>query len=547
MVKFTDLKISQSIVKAITNMGFEELTPIQEKAIPLAMEGKDLIGHAQTGTGKTAAFGIPMIESIRPTSRTVQGLVVAPTRELAVQVTEELNRIGQVRGIRTVPIYGGQDFRTQLKAIATQPHIIVGTPGRLLEHLRRQIIRTNDIKIAVLDEADIMLDMGFIDDIEKIFSKLPDKRQTMLFSATISPAVQKLAHRYLIDPVMIELGNKSITVPNTEQFAIEVSERDKFETLTRLIDSEHPELAIVFVRTRIRVDELATALAEHGFNASGIHGDLIQSKRESTLGKFRSGKTDILVATDVAARGLDIQGVTHIYNYDIPQDSDSYIHRIGRTGRAGKTGIATTLYAPREGKLMNSIERTIDRKITEKPIPSGAEATGEKIQSTIEKINGEIEKQDLTFYKGFAENMLKENDSVALVAAALRLLSKVQDRPPVKLTEPKPRKAAPAKKPDQGGRGKAPSYGKTGGRSKGYGHKDESARGKEESHKPAGRSAPHMGSAAFRGNAPQGGSAPKGGHGPKAGSAPKARSSPKGSPFKQFMKKPGAGKSGGKR
>jgi ATP-dependent RNA helicase DeaD len=447
MATFNELKISDSVKKAIDEMGFEEATPIQAQAIPLAMDGKDIIGQAQTGTGKTAAFGIPMVEAIDPQSTAIQGIVVVPTRELALQVAEELNKIGHYKGIYTVPIYGGQDIRWQIKALKNKPHIIAGTPGRLIDHLvRRRTIRADEIRIAILDEADEMLDMGFIEDIETILETTPKNRQTMLFSATVSGPVEKLAQKFMKSPIRLSVGEKSVTVSATEQAYLEVLEKQKFDVLSRLLDVQLPELAIVFVRTKRRVDELAGALSERGYPAAGIHGDMLQSKRENTLNMFRSGKIDILVATDVAARGLDIPGVTHIYNFDIPQDTDSYVHRIGRTGRAGKAGMATTFVTPREFKLMRMIEHVIKRQITRIPIPSMAEAREEKVRVAIEKLQSAAENKDISFYRGYAEGMLEVSDSVALIAAALSLLDKGQETAPVELTEALP-STRPSRRP----------------------------------------------------------------------------------------------------
>lgn len=451
MTAFTELHMSESVMKAINKMGFEEATPIQGQAIPLAMEGKDVIGQAQTGTGKTAAFGIPMVEACDEKSGKIQGIVIVPTRELALQVSEELNRIGQVKGIHTVPIYGGQNIRWQLKALKNKPQIIAGTPGRLIDHLiRRKSINAKDIKIAVLDEADEMLDMGFIEDIETILETTPRERQTMLFSATVPKPVQKLAQKFMKSPVMLGLGEKSITVPSTEQVYLEVPEKQKFEVLSRLIDIQIPELAIVFVRTKRRVDELSEALTERGYPAAGIHGDMLQSRRESTLRQFREGKIDILVATDVAARGLDISGVTHIYNFDIPQDPDSYVHRIGRTGRAGQAGMAITLVTPRETYLLRFIEKTIKHTIAREPIPTVTEAMEEKVRGTIEKLLSVAENKDISHYRGYAEGLLEANDSVTLISAALKMLSKEEETAPVELTEAR----QPARYAKKGGRGK---------------------------------------------------------------------------------------------
>jgi ATP-dependent RNA helicase DeaD len=450
MATFKELKLSESVMKAIDDMGFEESTPIQGQSIPLALEGKDIIGQAQTGTGKTAAFGIPMIESIDPRSTAIEGIVIVPTRELALQVAEELNKIGHYKGIYTVPIYGGQDIRWQIKALRNKPQIIAGTPGRLIDHLvRRRTIKADEIRIAVLDEADEMLDMGFIEDIETILETTPKNRQTMLFSATVSGPVEKLAQKFMKSPVRLSVGEKSVTVSATEQVYLEVPEKQKFDVLSRLLDVQLPELAIVFVRTKRRVDELAGALSERGDPAAGIHGDMLQSKRENTLNLFRSGKIDILVATDVAARGLDIAGVTHIYNFDIPQDTDSYVHRIGRTGRAGKAGMATTFVTPREFNQMRMIEKVIKRKITRIPIPSMAEAREEKVRAVMEKIQTAAENKDISFYRGYAEGLLEVNDSVTLIAAALSLIDKGQETAPVELTEARQPAPRPSRRPER--------------------------------------------------------------------------------------------------
>lgn len=436
MATFNELHLSDSVMQAINNMGFEEATPIQEKAIPMAMEGKDLIGQAQTGTGKTAAFSIPMVEALDAQSETIQGMVIVPTRELALQVAEELNRIGQFKGIHTLPIYGGQDIKWQIKALKNKPQIITGTPGRLIDHIvRRRTIKSNDIKIVVLDEADEMLDMGFIEDIETILETTPVERQTMLFSATIPKPVQKLAQRFMDNPVKISLGEKSITVPSTEQVYLETPEKQKFEVLSRMLDIHLPELAIVFVRTKRRVDELAEALTERGYPASGIHGDMPQSRRESTLRQFRDGKIDILVATDVAARGLDIRGVTHIYNFDIPQDPDSYVHRIGRTGRAGKAGMAMTFVTPREITLLKLIEKVIKHKIAREPVPTVMEAMEERQRATIEELLRVSENADISLYRSFAESLLERSDPITIISAALKMIGKEHEKAPVELTE----------------------------------------------------------------------------------------------------------------
>ncbi len=335
---FQDLGLSPAMMKSIKKMGFEEATPIQAQTIPLSLENKDLIGQAQTGTGKTAAFGIPLIEKVDKDMDAIQGIVVAPTRELAIQVSEELYKIGYGKRVRVLPIYGGQDINRQIRALKKNPHIIVGTPGRLIDHINRKTLRLDNVHTAILDEADEMLNMGFIEDIEAILAQIPTERQTLLFSATMPAPIQKIAETFMKDPQIVRVKTKEVTVSSIEQFYVEVQERNKFDVLTRLLDIQSPELAIVFGRTKRRVDELSEALNLRGYMAEGIHGDLSQAKRLSVLKKFKEGNIDVLVATDVAARGLDISGVTHVYNFDIPQDPESYVHRIGRTWTCWKDG-----------------------------------------------------------------------------------------------------------------------------------------------------------------------------------------------------------------
>lgn len=425
MDTFRNMGISADITRALNEMGFEEPTPIQLQAIPTLLEGKDLIGQAQTGTGKTAAFGIPLIEKVRKSSQAIQGIVLTPTRELAIQVAEELNRIAQFTNVHALPIYGGQDIYRQINALRRRPQIIVATPGRLMDHMERKTISLQDIKVVVLDEADEMLNMGFVEDIEKILSATEAAgRQTLLFSATMPRAIQNLAQRFLQDPALIKIQAKEITIPLVEQHYMELHDRQKFDVLCRLLDIQAPGLAIVFGRTKRRVDELAEALKKRGYTAEGIHGDLTQSKRDAVLRQFREGTVDILVATDVAARGLDVSGVTHVYNFDIPQDPESYVHRIGRTGRAGQTGLALTFVIPREMEHLRFIERTTNRKIVRMSVPTMTDALEGQQRLTVEKLLRQVEEGNFDLYKGRAEELLAETDSVTLVAAALKMLTK---------------------------------------------------------------------------------------------------------------------------
>lgn len=447
MPTFLELGLSQPVTKATSNMGFEEATPIQEQTIPVVMAGRDIIGQAQTGTGKTAAFGIPLVERIESRTDRVEGLVITPTRELAVQVAEEINKLGQFKGVRALPVYGGQDINRQIRALKNKPQIIVGTPGRLMDHMRRKTIRLQHIAVVVLDEADEMLNMGFKEDIETILQEVPKGYQTLLFSATMPKPIKDLAQRFMNEPEFISIKAKEVTVPNTEQHYFEVQEKQKFDVFCRLLDIQSPELAIVFGRTKRRVDELTEALTKRGYSAEGIHGDLNQAKRETVLRHFKEGITEILVATDVAARGLDISGVTHVYNFDIPQDPEGYVHRIGRTGRAGKTGLAITFVTPRELGQLHLIERVTKRKMVRKPVPSINEAVEGQQRIAVEKLMSAVETGDTRQYKEIAENLLQENDSVTLLSAALKLLTKEIDPAPVKLTEEAPRRVSRPSQP----------------------------------------------------------------------------------------------------
>lgn len=393
MTKFNELGVSASIMKALEKMGFEEATPIQAETIPFALEGNDVIGQAQTGTGKTAAFGIPMIDKIDSKLRKVQGLVVAPTRELAIQVAEELNRLAKFTGIRALAIFGGQHMDRQIRALKDGPQIVVATPGRLMDHMRRRTIRTDAVQTAVLDEADEMLNMGFIDDIREILKSIPEDRQTLLFSATMPKEIRNIATTLMKSPKEVKVKAKEMTVENIEQYFIEIPEKFKFDTLNNHLDIHSPELAIVFGRTKKRVDEITEGLQARGYRAEGIHGDLTQGKRMSVLNKFKGGRVDVLVATDVAARGLDISGVTHVYNFDIPQDPESYVHRIGRTGRAGRTGEAISFITPREMAHLQLIEKTTKSKMKRLVPPTNQDALRGQQQVTIDKIVKTIEKK----------------------------------------------------------------------------------------------------------------------------------------------------------
>lgn len=437
MITFSDFGLSKELEQAVNNMGFEEPTPIQAQAIPIALNGKDMIGQAQTGTGKTTAFGVPLLEKLN-VDEGLQGLVVCPTRELAVQVAEELNRIGQVKGIRTLPIYGGQDIGRQIRALKNRPQVIAATPGRLIDHIERKTVRLGSVKMVVLDEADEMLNMGFIEDIEKILAEMPKEKQTMLFSATMPKRIQSLAERFMIEPEVVKIKAKEMTVTNIEQHYIEAHEKQKFDVLCSLLDIQTPELAIVFGRTKKRVDEVVDGLIKRGYSAEGIHGDIPQAKRDQVIRRFKEQSIDIMVATDVAARGLDISGVSHVYNFDIPQDPESYVHRIGRTGRAGKKGKAITFVTPREIDHLKIIENVTKKKMTKMPIPTMHDVMEGNQQAAINQLLETIESNDYKEYKRLAENLLEDTDSVTLLSAALKLITKEPDATPVKITAVEP-------------------------------------------------------------------------------------------------------------
>lgn len=438
MALFEELGLSRPVMKAIEEMGFESMTAIQGQAIPIAMSGQDLIGQAQTGTGKTIAFAIPLVERVELENKGIQGLVVTPTRELCIQVAEEVAKVGRYKHVRVLSLYGGQDITRQIKALRNGPQVIVTTPGRLIDHLRRGTVKLNSVKLAVLDEADEMLDMGFIEDIETILGHCPSERQTMLFSATMKQGVKHLAQKFMKNSQHISVQAHEVTVPSIEQVYYEVPERKKLDVLTRLLDTQNPELAIVFGRTKRRVDELMNALQTRGYLADGLHGDMNQRQRDTVMRKFRDGGIEVLVATDVAARGLDVSGVTHVYNFDVPQDIDSYVHRIGRTGRAGSSGMASTFVTPHEIEHLRLIEKGTKRKIEKRPLPTLTEARMGKQRVAMEQLLEVASKHEFDGYTPLAEELLDQVDSIVLVSAALKLLTNASAETPITLTEEKP-------------------------------------------------------------------------------------------------------------
>ncbi|MDR3563542.1 MAG: DEAD/DEAH box helicase [Negativicutes bacterium] len=424
---FGELQLSKKILSAIAEMGFEEPSPIQAQTIPIVMEGHDVIGQAQTGTGKTAAFGIPIMENITE-ARHIQALVLTPTRELAIQVSEELAKIGKFKRIKTLPVYGGQSIDRQIRALHFGVQVAIGTPGRLLDHIRRGTIRLNNVKTLVLDEADEMLDMGFIDDIETILQNVPNERQTMLFSATMPMQIRSLANRYMKSPVEVTISKEQVTVPLTDQYYYET--RDKLDGLCRVLDAETNDKAIIFCRTKRGVDDLVASLQPRGFAAEGLHGDLSQSQRDRVMKKFREGQLEILVATDVAARGLDIESVTHVINYDIPQDPESYVHRIGRTGRAGRKGIAITFIEPREFRQLKLIEKQIKCRIIRNQLPSSADILERQREVLKTRLAHTIDQGNFTDYHTIVADLATDYDPLDIAAAALKLFQEgYKDKP----------------------------------------------------------------------------------------------------------------------
>ncbi|QQK79378.1 DEAD/DEAH box helicase [Salicibibacter cibi] len=444
---FEELDLPPYLLKSVQQMGFTEATSIQEKILPVARGGSDVIGQAQTGTGKTAAFALPIIEKVDPEDPNVQALILTPTRELAVQVCEEVNSLGRTKKVKAVAVYGGADMGRQIRELKARPSIIVATPGRYMDHTRRRTIRPQSIRTVVLDEADEMLSMGFIEDIEEILEKIPEERQTLLFSATMPNRLKKVADRFMTEPETVSVKTKAMTVSNIEQFALKVPEKQKLSALSRVLDFEDPDLAIIFGRTKRRVDELSEALEQQGYEAAGIHGDMKQAQRTNVLRRFKQGAVKYLVATDVAARGIDVSGVTHVFNFDIPQESDSYVHRIGRTGRAGHSGKAFTFAAPVEMDHMAMIEKATKGSIKHIDVPSDHEAEIARQERAAQELTQIIEKGEHTGLEPMAEKLLQEHEPVTVVAAALSMLQKDKKEPAKKLTGERPIVSKQKRKP----------------------------------------------------------------------------------------------------
>jgi ATP-dependent RNA helicase DeaD len=421
---FHDLDLIEPVLKVLDDVGYETPSPIQARVIPHMMLGKDVLGQAQTGTGKTAAFALPILSRIDLKKKDPQALVLAPTRELAIQVAEAFQRYAaHLKGFHVLPIYGGQDYSTQLRSLKRGAHVVVGTPGRVMDHMRRGTLLLNNLSVLVLDEADEMLRMGFIDDVEWILDQLPEKKQIALFSATMPSVIRKIAQKYLHEPEEVTIKVTTASAENIRQRFWLVSGVHKLDALTRILEAETFDGMIIFVRTKTATVELAEKLEARGYSASAINGDMSQTLRERAINHLKNGKLDILIATDVAARGLDVDRITHVVNYDIPYDTESYIHRIGRTGRAGRTGDAILFIAPRERKLLFNIEKATKQKVEEMGLPSTEVINNKRISRFKQNITDTLAAEELSFFSQLIEQYEQEHNVTALeIASALAKL-----------------------------------------------------------------------------------------------------------------------------
>lgn len=420
--KFEDLGLNSSILKAIETLGFEEASDIQAQSIPIGVEGHDIIGLAQTGTGKTLAFGSIILNNMPRTLDFPKVIILTPTRELAIQINDELVRLAKFSRVKILPVYGGQSLDRQIKALRNGVDIIVGTPGRVIDHIKRGTLNLKAISSLVLDEADEMLNMGFIGDIEYIMSNCSSERQTLLFSATMSKPIKMLAKKYMkSDAKQIAIQKNTVTVSTVEQYYFEVKVHNRFETLCRILDTEDYQSIIIFCKTKKGVDEVTEQMLQRGYSAQAMHGDLTQYHRLATLKKFKNGDLDFLIATDVAARGIDVENITHVINYDLPQDVDSYVHRIGRTARANRKGIAYSLVTPKEFIMLKDIERTIKTKVIRKDIPTVDDILEVKFKSVVDKVKDIIDSDGHKEYFALSENLAEEYNLLDVSSALIKL------------------------------------------------------------------------------------------------------------------------------
>ena len=418
-VRFEEMGLSEEIQKAVRYMGFEEASPIQAKAIPAMISGSDLIGQAQTGTGKTAAFGIPILEKVDPKLKKLQAIVLCPTRELAIQVADEIRNLSRyMHGIKVLPIYGGQDIVKQIRSLKSGTQIVIGTPGRVMDHMRRKTMKLDFVHTVVLDEADEMLNMGFREDIEFVLSGVPEERQTVLFSATMPKPIMEITKKFQNNAKVIKVTKKELTVPNIEQYYYDVKPKKKEEVLSRLLDIYSPRLSVVFCNTKKQVDLLVNALLGRGYFAAGLHGDMKQEQRDRVMQGFRTGKTEILVATDVAARGIDVDEVEAVFNYDLPQDDEYYVHRIGRTGRAGREGRAFSFVSGKEVYKLKEIQRYCKTKIYAQKVQSLNDVANTKMENILDDVERVIEQEDLDMMINAIEERVNNSEFTAMDMAA---------------------------------------------------------------------------------------------------------------------------------
>lgn len=426
---FAALGLSEALLQSVADEGYETPSPIQDRVIPSLLDGNDVIAQAQTGSGKTAAFGLPIIETIDQSRREVQALILCPTRELAIQVSEALHKFGRHKRVETLPIYGGQPYERQLRGLQRGVHIVVGTPGRVMDHMRRGTLKLDTLKFFILDEADEMLDMGFVDDIEWVMQHAPKERQTALFSATMPPRIAALAGKYMNEPHRISVRGKELTVAEIEQSFYEVPHTRKIEALTRILDAEVPSSAMIFCRTKRMVDQLGEALMARSYAVETIHGDLSQAQRDRVMRKFRTGQADILIATDVAARGLDIPDVSHVINFDVPESTEAYVHRVGRTGRAGKGGSAITLISRREVRWIHAVERATKAKIQFKRLPTAVDVNARRREMLKQIMSKAVVDEDsFQSYLEPVRELAEEHEAVDLAAAVLKLYAEETGR-----------------------------------------------------------------------------------------------------------------------
>ena len=419
--QFATLGLKESIVRAISDLGFTKPSQIQEQSIPVTLSGADLIGQAQTGTGKTAAYSLPILTKMSD-KKGIKALILAPTRELAVQVKDEMNRLSKYEKSEILAVYGGDSIDRQIRALKKGVDIVVGTPGRMLDLIKRKCLHLENVEFLVLDEADEMLNMGFIDDIESILSHTPEERQTLLFSATMPEPIAKLAKRYMKpDAKLVSVKKNSLTVSKIEQSYFMINNKHRLEALCRLLDLDNPSSAIIFCRTKRGVDELVQELQSKGYMVEGMHGDMTQAHRLTTLSKFKEGTLNLLIATDVAARGIDVDGVTHVFNYDLPQDVESYVHRIGRTGRANREGTAYSLVTPKDFSMLKQIQKVTKSAITQKPVPTAEEIKNKKFNDIIKEVTETITSGDLTKFMPNAIELVENNDPLSVVAALMKI------------------------------------------------------------------------------------------------------------------------------